>query len=120
MLVLPSFTIHKRAKSVLSMTLKIASVPNGTVTSAQGFSAGGVFAGIKTPGADKLDLGLIYSETPCAVAGTFSQNSIISPTVTLDRERVGTDKQVHAVIVNSGCANTAVGNQGMIDAREMT
>jgi len=102
------------------MTLPIASVPNGTVTSATGFSAGGVFAGIKTPGVDKKDIGLIYSEQACAVAGTFSQNSIISPTVTLDMERVGTDKRVHAVVVNSGCANTAVGDQGMLDAKEMT
>ena len=102
------------------MTFPITSVPNGTVTSAKGFSAGGVFAGLKTPGMDKLDLGILYSEKPCNVAGTFSQNSIISPTVTLDRERVGTDNQVHAVVVNSGCANTAVGDQGMIDAKEMT
>jgi glutamate N-acetyltransferase/amino-acid N-acetyltransferase len=102
------------------MTLPIASVPNGTVTSAKGFSAGGVFAGIKTPGLDKKDLGIIYSEQPCAVAGTFSQNTIISSTVVLDQERVGTDKTVHAVVVNSGCANTAVGEQGMIDAKEMT
>ena len=102
------------------MTLPIASVPNGTVTSAKGFSAGGVFAGIKTPGVDKKDIGIIYSADPCAVAGTFSQNTIISPTVTLDKARVETENPVHAVVVNSGCANTAVGDQGMIDAKDMT
>jgi glutamate N-acetyltransferase/amino-acid N-acetyltransferase len=102
------------------MTLPIASVPNGTVTSARGFSAGGVFAGIKTPGPDKLDIGLLISDHPCNVAGTFSQNSIISPTVTLTSARVGVDKQVRALVVNSGCANTAVGEQGITDAKEMT
>ncbi len=102
------------------MTLPIASVPDGTVTSARGFSAGGVFAGIKTPGADKLDIGLLISDQPCTVAGTFSQNSVISPTVTLTRERVGVDKRVRAIVANSGCANTAVGEQGLIDAGEMT
>jgi glutamate N-acetyltransferase/amino-acid N-acetyltransferase len=102
------------------MTLPIASVPEGTVTSANGFSAGGIFAGIKTPGVDKLDIGLLVSDQPCAVAGTFSQNSVISPTVTLTRERVGVEKRVRAVVANSGCANTAVGKQGLIDAREMT
>ncbi len=102
------------------MTLPIATVPNGTVTSARGFSAGGVFAGIKTPGADKLDIGLLISDQPCTVAGTFSQNSVISPTVTLTRERVGVDKRVRAIVANSGCANTAVGEQGLIDAGEMT
>ena len=109
-----------RSTSLLTMTLPIASVPNGTVTSPKGFSAGGIFAGIKTPGADKKDIGLLYSKRACAIAGTFSQNSVISPTLTLDRERVGTDKKIHAVVVNSGCANTAVGDQGMIDAKEMT
>ncbi len=102
------------------MTLPIESVPNGTVTSAKGFSAGAVFAGIKTPGLDKRDIGLLYSERPCAVAGTFSQNSILSPTVTLSRSRVGVEKQVHAIVVNSGCANTAVGEHGILDAQEMT
>jgi glutamate N-acetyltransferase/amino-acid N-acetyltransferase len=102
------------------MTLPIASVPNGTVTSARGFSSGGVFAGIKTPGPDKLDIGLLISDHPCSVAGTFSQNSIISPTVTLTSSRVGVDKKVRAVVVNSGCANTAVGEQGTTDAKEMT
>jgi glutamate N-acetyltransferase/amino-acid N-acetyltransferase len=102
------------------MTVLIASVPSGTVTSAKGFSAGGIFAGIKTPGVDKKDIGIIYSAAPCAVAGTFSQNTIISPTVTLDKARVETGNLVHAVVVNSGCANTAVGDQGMIDAKDMT
>lgn len=102
------------------MTLPIASVPNGTVTSARDFSAGGVFAGIKTPGPDKLDIGLLISDQPCSIAGTFSQNSIISPTVTLTSSRVGVDKKVRAVVVNSGCANTAVGEQGTTDAKEMT
>ena len=102
------------------MTFPIAPVPDGTVTSARGFSAGGVFAGIKTPGLGKLDIGLLVSDQPCAVAGTFSQNSVLSPTVTLTRERVGADKRVRAVVANSGCANTAVGEQGLIDANEMT
>jgi len=102
------------------MTLPIASIPDGTLTSARGFSAGGVFAGIKTPGADKLDIGMLVSDQPCTVAGTFSQNSVISPTVTVTRERIGPDKRVRAIVANSGCANTAVGDQGLIDAREMT
>ena len=102
------------------MTLPIASIPDGTITSARGFSSGGVFAGIKTPGADKLDIGLLVSDQPCTVAGTFSQNSVISPTVTLTRQRVGPEKRVRAIVANSGCANTGVGDQGLIDARDMT
>lgn len=102
------------------MTLEIRAVENGTVTSAKGFSAGGVFAGIKTPGADKRDIGILVSDSPCTVAGTFTQNSVISPSATLSRERVGVEKRVRAVVANSGCANCAVGEQGYIDAKEMT
>lgn len=103
------------------MTIPIASVPNGTVTSATGFSAGSVFAGIKTPGADKRDIGLLISSQPCTVAGTFTQNSVMSPSTSLTRDRsVGTDKRVRAVVANSGCANCAVGEQGLIDAKETT
>jgi glutamate N-acetyltransferase/amino-acid N-acetyltransferase len=102
------------------MTLEIRPVENGTVTSAKGFSAGGVFAGIKTPGADKRDIGILVSDSPCTVAGTFTQNSVISPSATLSRERVGIEKRVRAVVANSGCANCAVGEQGYIDAKEMT
>ena len=102
------------------MTIQIASVPNGTVTSTKGFSAGAVFAGIKTPGTDKRDIGLLVSDKPCNVAGTFTQNSIISPSASLTRDRVGISKKVKAVVANSGCANCAVGDQGLVDARETT
>lgn len=87
------------------------------VTAAAGFAAGGVFAGIKTPGEDKYDLGIVYSDRPCAVAGTFTRNSIVSPSVTVSKEVVGRGA-ARAIVANSGCANTSVGEQGMTDARE--
>ena len=93
-------------------------IADGTVTSPSGFSAGGVYAGIKTPGEDKLDIGLLFSERPCAAAGTYSQNSVVSPSVTLTRQLVNAGQMVHGVVANSGCANCAVGEQGLIDARE--
>ena len=74
------------------------------VASAKGFQAGGVFAGIKTPGEDKYDLGMLYSDRDCTVAGTFTRNSIKSPSVTVSREVV-TRGGARAVIANSGCAN---------------
>ena len=89
---------------------------DGGVTAAKGFKAGGVFAGIKTPGEDKYDLGMVVSDAPCAVAGTFTQNSIFSPSVTVCKEVVSRGT-ARAVVANSGCANTSVGEQGLIDAR---
>ncbi len=93
-------------------------VDGGGVATAQGFQAGGVFASIKTPGEDKYDLGLLYSELGCTVAGTFTQNSIMSPSVTVSRDVVGRGR-ARAVIANSGCANCSVGEQGLIDARDV-
>ena len=91
-------------------------VDGGGVASAKGFQAGGVFAGIKTPGEDKYDLGLLYSERDCTVAGTFTQNSVVSPSVTVSKDVVARGS-ARAVIANSGCANCSVGEQGLIDAR---
>lgn len=93
-------------------------VPGGNVTTPKGFRAGATYAGLKTYAKDKLDLCILVSEAPCVVAGLFTRNSIVSPSVELDKERVAR-RRAQAVIVNSGCANACVGPQGMIDAREM-
>ncbi len=100
------------------MSTKITSVPDGSVTSPKGWLAGATFAGIKTAGRDKRDIGLLFSDRPCDVAGTYSQNTVISPSVTLTRDIVNKGGTVRGVIANSGCANCAVGEQGLMDARE--
>ena len=98
---------------------EITPIPNGTVTSAQGFSAGGVFIGLKTRGEDKLDLALLVSDSECSIGGVFTTSAIRSATVDLDRERVARGRG-RALIVNAGIANTCVGAQGYKDAEEMT
>ncbi len=91
-------------------------IDGGGAASPKGFQAGGVFAGIKTPGEDKYDLGLLYSERECTVAGTFTRNSILSPSVTVSKEVIARGR-ARGVVANSGCANCSVGEQGLIDAR---
>ncbi len=93
-------------------------IDGGTVTSPKSFLAGATYCGIRTYTEDKLDLGILFSEALCTVAGTFTQNKIKSPSVLLDQERVAS-KQAQAIVVNSGIANTSVGEQGMKDAIEM-
>lgn len=93
-------------------------VPEGTITSPKGFAAGATYAGLKTRGADKLDLALLVSETPCAGAGVFTQNRVVAAPVLLCQEHLRRARP-RAIVVNSGSANAAVGEQGMIDAREM-
>ena len=91
---------------------------NGNICSPKGFLSGSVFSGIKSPGQDKRDIGIIFSEYDCVSAGTFTRNSIVSPSVNWTKSTV--DKgNLRAVVANSGCANTSVGEQGFIDAKEM-
>ncbi len=91
----------------------------GGVTSARGFKAGGTYAGLKTVGEGNLDLGIVVSESPATVAGTFTTNRVESPSVTLSRGRAASGT-AQAVVANSGCANCCVGEQGLVDAKEMT
>ena len=94
-------------------------VDGGTITSPQGFVAGATYAGLKTFAEDKLDLGLLLSEAPCATAGVFTTSTVKSPSVTLDRERLAQGIPMRGLIVNAGIANTCVGEQGYTDAVEM-
>lgn len=101
------------------MAAMIELIQGGNVTSAKGFSAGGTYGGLKTAvDEDSLDLAILRSDVSAAVAATFSTNKVVSPSVTLSKQRVqkGTAR---AVVANSGCANCCVGQQGLRDAEEM-
>jgi len=91
-----------------------------TVTAAAGFTANGVACGIK-PSAD-LDLSLVatLSPEPVAAAAVFTQNKMTAaPVVTTNAHLTLSGGRAAAVILNSGCANAATGQQGMDDARAM-
>ncbi len=91
----------------------------GTVTTPQGYSAGATYAGIKKKGEHVLDLGIIYSCEPCIVAGVFTTNQIKSAAVVLNQNNLQRKGNISAVVVNSGCANSSTGEQGLQDAFEM-
>ncbi len=97
----------------------IKPVEGGTITSPKGFRAGGVYCGIKPYGADKLDLGLLYSEARASAAAVYTKNKVTAPAILVDRDYLK-DPYAQAVVVNSGIANVSVGEQGRIDAVEMT
>ncbi|MFH1662949.1 MAG: bifunctional glutamate N-acetyltransferase/amino-acid acetyltransferase ArgJ [Chloroflexota bacterium] len=97
------------------MAAEIELIPNGTVTSAKGFSAGAIFAGINKYARHKLDLGILLSEVPCAAAGLFTANRMKAAPVLLCQQKLPSNT-AKAVVVNSGCANAGTGEQGMADA----
>lgn len=99
---------------------QIEIVPDGTITSPIGFTAGGIFAGIKKKAENVLDLGIIYSEEPSQVAAVFTTNKIKSAAVVLNQQRLQKNSRFSAVVTNSGCANSSTGKQGLQDAVETT
>ena len=90
-------------------------IPGGGVTSAQGFKACGVAAGIKYQ--NRADVAMVAGDKTCAVAGMFTTNRVAAAPVVLDRERVK-GGYARAILINSGCANACTGEQGLADARE--
>lgn len=87
----------------------------GGITSAQGFHAAGVEAGVKY--ANRRDVALIWSDVPCVAAGVFTTNLVAAAPVVLDREKLSAAPCARAIVVNTGCANACTGEQGLADAR---
>jgi acetylglutamate kinase len=79
----------------------------------KGFLWAGMQAGIKP---NRKDLALVYSEAPCAAAGTFTQNLARAAPV-LDAEKRLPAEGMRAVVINSGNANALTGPEGIVDVK---
>ena len=84
-------------------------IPGG-VTAAKGFEAAGVEAGIKYK--NRMDMALVYSQTPCKAAGTFTTNVVKAAPVKWDQKIVYENGTAQAVIINAGVANACTGEEG--------
>ena len=100
------------------MEAKIEFIPEGTITSPEGFFAGATSAGISKKAKNKPDLAVLFSEAPCIAAALFTTNRIKAAPVVLSQQRLKLGR-VGAVVVNSGCANACTGEQGARDAAKM-
>lgn len=83
---------------------------DGGVTSAKGFQAAGIAAGIKK--GNTKDMAMIYSEKPCNTAGTFTTNIVKAAPVKWDQKVVYGSPYTQAIICNSGIANACTGAEG--------
>ena len=97
--------------------MSLTPLENGSVTSPRGFRAGAVHAGIRsdTP-EDVFDVTILAADGETTGAAVFTKNKVTAAPVIVSREHIGRASP-RAVVVNSGNANAAVGEQGMIDAR---
>jgi glutamate N-acetyltransferase / amino-acid N-acetyltransferase len=85
-----------------------------SVTAAKGFVASGVHCGIRKKG--RLDLSLVRSLVPATGAGMFTANRMLAAPVIVCKEHLEL-AQPQAVVANSGVANAATGERGVLDAR---
>lgn len=84
-----------------------------SVTAANGFVASGVHCGIRKT---RNDLALVRSTAPATGAAMFTVNRMQAAPVVLSKQHLE-HAQPQAVVVNSGNANAATGEQGLRDAQ---
>jgi glutamate N-acetyltransferase/amino-acid N-acetyltransferase len=90
----------------------------GGVTAPRGYFAAGVSCGIKAKGGK--DLALLFSETPAAWAATLTTNRAPAAPVLLTKDLLRRRRPLQAVLVNSGNANAATGEEGLRAAKALT
>ncbi|MFA9462992.1 MAG: bifunctional glutamate N-acetyltransferase/amino-acid acetyltransferase ArgJ [Velocimicrobium sp.] len=90
---------------------------DGGVTSAKGFVAAGVHAGIRYK--NRKDMALVYSKKEAVVAGVFTTNVVKAAPVLWDKDIVEKEEKAHAVILNSGIANACTSEAGKKINEEM-
>jgi glutamate N-acetyltransferase / amino-acid N-acetyltransferase len=83
-----------------------------SVTAAGGFAAAGIGCGIRRRGPD---LALVRSFAPAVGAAMFTQNRMQAAPLHLSRGHLEA-AEPQAVVINSGVANAATGEQGELDA----
>jgi len=88
-----------------------------SVTAARGFAASGVAAGIRRR--DRRDLALVRSLEPAVGAAMFTRNRVQAACLQVCREHLAL-AEPQAVVVNSGIANAATGERGVLDALATT
>ncbi len=84
-----------------------------SVTAAQGFVAAGVHAAIRR---DKKDVAVVRSVPTATGAAMWTQNRVQAAPVIVSKQHLAL-AEPQAVVVNSGIANAATGEQGEADAR---
>lgn len=99
---------------------KVKYVPTSG-TYPKGFSASGVFCGVKPGNTSKPDIALVTSDRDCSAAAVFTKNKFQAAPVTFSRKLLQSKSNagLRSVIVNSGNANAVTGIGGLQDAAKM-
>lgn len=92
-------------------------VADGSVTTPQGFRAGGLHCGLKKT--TRHDLGAIVCDVPATAAAVYTLNAFQAAPIKVTKDSLNGRGTLQAVIVNSGNANACTGKQGDEDAFAM-
>ncbi len=91
----------------------MAKSPPRSVTFPKGFRAAGTTCGIKPSG--KPDMALILADRPCAAAAVFTKNRLPGAPVIAGKRHLR-NGCAQAIVINSGIANDATGQEGVDNA----
>jgi len=84
----------------------------GSIENIDGFFCDGVSAGLKSK--NKLDLGFIYSDTPCLVEAIFTRNTFQAAPLK-HFQKYPKDFKTNFILINSKNANALSGQKGIDD-----
>mgnify|MGYP006282775053 CR=1 FL=1 len=85
------------------------------ITNVRGIRCWGAHTGVKSL---RRDLAIIYSEVPASAAAVFTQNQVVAAPIVVSRRHIK-DGKAQAIVINSGNANAAGGEEGMKGAEAM-
>lgn len=102
-------------------TVQLIDNPKG-LSDCPGFQTAATACDLRENGdTSQLDLALFAAGKPCYAAGVFTQNDVCAAPVHACRSVLASPTaKVGGIVVNSGNANAATGDQGMRDAEEMS
>lgn len=89
---------------------------DGGILAPKGFKCDGVHAGLRY---NKLDMGMIVSETPCSTAAVYTTSHFQAPPLLVTQDSISKAGKIQGIVVNSACANACTGDQGYKDALMM-
>lgn len=85
------------------------------ITNVRGIRCWGAHTGVKSL---RRDLAIIYSEVPASAAAVFTQNQVVAAPIVVSKRHIK-DGKAQAIVINSGNANAAGGEEGMKGAEAM-
>ena len=96
------------------MAINLKKTVEKDINNIKGLRLGVANAGIKDGTSDLLVISLPVNSS---IAGVFTQNQFCAAPVLISQDHLAKEDNIRALIINSGCANAGMGQQGMDDAK---